>query len=47
VTEHASQTKPKYDAPTLVEFGSISAHPFTRAGGGGPKVGDWQVCTTD
>jgi hypothetical protein len=47
VTEHASQTKPKYEAPTLVEYGSISAHTFTRAGGGGPKVGDWQVCTTD
>jgi hypothetical protein len=31
----------------VVEYGSISAHTFTRAGGDGPKLGDWQVCRLD
>jgi hypothetical protein len=34
-------------ALSLIEYGSISAHTFTSAGGSGPKIGDWQVCTTD
>jgi hypothetical protein len=47
LTPQDSQPKRSYEAPALIAYGSISAHTFTRAGGGGPKMGDWQVCTTD
>jgi hypothetical protein len=36
-----------YSPPRIVDHGSITQHTFTRAGGDGPKVGDWQVCKTD
>jgi hypothetical protein len=36
-----------YEQPTIRDYGSIADHTFTRAGGSGPKVGDWQVCKTD
>ena len=39
-------TKP-YEKPMIVDYGPITAHTFTRAGGSGPKVGDWQVCKLD
>lgn len=41
-----STPKP-YEKPKIVDYGPITAHTFTRAGGSGPKVGDWQVCKTD
>lgn len=47
MTPQDSQSQRRYEAPALVEYGSISAHTFTRAGGDGPKQGDWQVCTLD
>jgi hypothetical protein len=47
LTPQDSPSKRGYEPPVLTEYGSISAHTFTRAGGGGPKLGDWQVCTTD
>lgn len=36
-----------YEKPAIVDYGPITAHTFTRAGGSGPKVGDWQVCKLD
>jgi hypothetical protein len=36
-----------YEPPKIVDYGPITAHTFTRAGGTGPKVGDWQVCRLD
>jgi len=29
----------EYKAPTLIDYGSISEHTFTRCGGTGPKIG--------
>ncbi len=40
-------TQKPYEKPTIVDYGPITAHTFTRAGGTGPKVGDWQVCKLD
>jgi hypothetical protein len=40
-------TQKQYEKPTIVDYGPITAHTFTRAGGSGPKVGDWQVCKLD
>ena len=39
--------KVPYQRPLIIDHGSIAQHTFTRAGGHGPKVGDWQVCKTD
>lgn len=36
-----------YESPRIVDYGPITAHTFTRAGGTGPKLGDWQVCRLD
>jgi hypothetical protein len=36
-----------YSPPKVADHGSITHHTFTRVGGSGPKVGDWQVCKTD
>jgi hypothetical protein len=29
------------------DFGPITEHTFTRAGGAGPKMGDWIACALD
>jgi hypothetical protein len=39
--------KKTYVPPTIVDYGSIAASTFTRAGGRGPKVGDWIPCKLD
>jgi hypothetical protein len=46
LADRQNETKP-YEKPVIVDYGSITAHTFTRAGGSGPKVGDWQVCKLD
>ncbi|HEX6664802.1 MAG TPA: hypothetical protein VF025_14110 [Gaiellaceae bacterium] len=46
MADQKDMTKP-YEKPTIVDYGPITAHTFTRAGGSGPKVGDFQVCKTD
>jgi hypothetical protein len=46
LADRKDTTKP-YEKPMIVDYGPIAAHTFTRAGGTGPKVGDFQECKLD
>jgi hypothetical protein len=47
MTPHEGQFERKYQSPVIDDFGPITEHTFTRAGGQGPKMGDWIACALD